>query len=131
MTPMRSRRLKLALASVGLLMLITFAAYREIEHGITGIHIAFADDQTAIFEEMLEKVERGDIGEAADHLAYVVNYYPSGTKQVIGSRLDRVVERARRSALREIIASLRIKTHQDFGDDPERWIEGLKRLKAQ
>jgi hypothetical protein len=131
MTPMRSRRLKLVLASVGLLMLITFAAYREIEHGITGIHIAFADDQTAIFEEMLEKVERGDIGEAANSLAYVVNYYPSGTKQVIGSRLDRVVERARRSALREIIASLRIKTHQDFGDDPERWIEGLKRLKAR
>jgi hypothetical protein len=131
MTPMRSRQLKLVLASVGLLMLITFAAYREIENGITGIHIAFADDQTAIFEEMLDKVERGDIGEAADYLAYVVNYYPSGTKQVTGSPLDRVVERARRSALHEIIASLRIKTHQDFGDDPERWIEGLKRLKAQ
>jgi hypothetical protein len=72
MTPMRRRQLKLALASVGLLMLITFAAYREIENGITGIHIAFADDQTAIFEEMLEKVERGDIGEAADFQAEMV-----------------------------------------------------------
>ena len=131
MSPMRRRQLKLVLASVALLMLITFAAYREIQNGITGIHIAFADEQTAIFEEMLEQAQRGDIGEAADCLAYVANYYPSGTKQDIGSRLDRVVERARRSALREIIASLRIKTHQDFGDDPERWIDGLKRLKAQ
>jgi hypothetical protein len=40
MTPMRSRRLKLVLASVGLLMLIPFAAYREIENGITGIQNA-------------------------------------------------------------------------------------------
>ena len=46
-------------------------------------------------------------------------------KQTEGSALDRVVERARQSAVREIIAILRSRTGKDFGDDPRRWIEGL------
>src|SRR5438105_15566668 len=72
------------------------------------IHVSFADDQTEIFEEMRAKaVSAADPHEAAGYLEYAVNYYPSGTKQDSGSRLDRVVERARRSAIREIIAHLR------------------------
>ena len=60
------------------------------------------------------------------YLEYALWYYPSGTKQTKSSRLDRVVERARRCAVREIIAILRSRTGRDFGDDPRRWIDGLR-----
>jgi hypothetical protein len=64
--------------------------------------------------------ESADVG----YLEYALSYYPSGTKQTEGSALDRVVERARQSAVREIIAILRFKTGKDFGGDPRRWIDG-------
>jgi hypothetical protein len=59
-------------------------------------------------------------------LEYAPRYYPSGTKQTKGSRLDRLLERARQCAVREIIAILRSRTGEDFGDDPRRWTEGLR-----
>jgi hypothetical protein len=99
--------------------------YCAVNSALTAIRIAFADEQTAIFEEMRRKVKDSDAVDVGP-LEYVVWYYPSGTKQTVGSRLDRVVERARQSAVREIIAILRDKTDRDFGDDPRRWIEGLK-----
>jgi hypothetical protein len=37
-----------------------------------------------------------------------------------------VVERAREGAVREMIAVLRTRTGKEFGDDPRRWIEGLR-----
>jgi hypothetical protein len=99
-------------------------AYRLTDDFWTKLQIAFAEDQTAIFEQMRQKVAESD-GVEVGCLEYVVSYYPSGTKQIAGSRLDRVVERARRSAVREIIATLRAKTGKDLGDVPQRWIEGL------
>ena len=60
------------------------------------------------------------------YLEYALWYYPSGTKQTKGSGLDQVVERARQCAVREIIEILRSRTRKDFGDDPRRWIEGLR-----
>ena len=131
MTSMRNRRLKLVLAWVGVIVLVSFAAYREIEGAVTRLRIAFADDQTAIIEEIREKAEQADTKEVADCLGYALNYYPSGTKQLTGSPLDRIVERARRSALREIIARLRIKTRHDFGDDPQRWVDGLRGVRLR
>jgi hypothetical protein len=92
---------------------------------LTGLQIAFADEQTAIFEQMRRQTaesETVDVG----YLQYTLSYYPSGSKQTEGSALDRVVERARQSAVREIIAILRSRTGKDFGDDPRRWIEGLR-----
>jgi len=123
---MQSRRFKSVLAWVGAILLIGFAGLCQIESAVTRLKIAFAEEQTSLFEEMREKVERSDPVEAADYLGYTLLYYPSGTKQVAGSPLDRVVERARRSAVREMIALLRTKTVHDFGDDPQRWLEGLK-----
>jgi hypothetical protein len=96
-----------------------------IHHAVTGMQIAFADEQTAIFEQMRRQSaesESVDVG----YLDYAVSYYPSGTKQTAGSALDRVVERSRQSAVREIIAILRSRTGKDLGDDPRRWIEGLR-----
>ena len=98
---MRSRRSKLILLWSGMVLLISFIGYREIAQAPTRIRIAFADEQTAIFEEMREKVERADPAEATNYLRYAVDYYPSGTKQVAGSALDRLVERARRNSARD------------------------------
>jgi hypothetical protein len=92
---------------------------------IMSLHIAFAEDQTAIFDEM-----RRQTGESAavdvSYLEYTLSYYPSGTKQTKDSRLDQIVERARQCAVREIIAILRLRTRKDFGDDPQRWIQELR-----
>jgi len=92
---------------------------------ITGIQIAFADEQTAIFEEMRTETANSAAVDAR-YLEYALRYYPSGMKQTKGSTLDRVVERARQCALREIMAILRSRTGKDFGDDPQQWIEGLR-----
>ena len=91
------------------------------------LRLAFAEEQTQIFDEMRTKARHSPPKEAVLSLQYVVRYYPSGTKQVQGSRLDLIVERARQNAINEIIASLRTKMGRDLGDDPERWIEEFER----
>jgi hypothetical protein len=104
------------------LLLVTFGWFFLHFASLT-IHVAFAEDQTETFEEMRSQAVRAaDPLNITSYLEYAVNYYPSGTKQVKGSPLDKVVERARRSAVREIIAHLRSKTGQDLGDDPQAWI---------
>jgi hypothetical protein len=127
MSPMRNRRLRLAGAWLGVVLLVALAIWSRVHSSITTLRISFADDQTAVFEQMRDKAEEGEAEEAADCLSYTLSYYPSGTKQESGSTLDRIVERARRGALRQIIATLRAKTGQDFGTDPKRWVEGLRR----
>jgi hypothetical protein len=86
-------------------------------------HVGCAIDQTWIFDEMRIKALQGDVADAAGCLEYVVRYYPSGTKQETGSQLDRVVERDRALAVRDIIVYLRTKTGEDLGDNPEAWIK--------
>lgn len=83
-----------------------------------------AAEQMQIFEEMRVKALTAESpAAAAAFLDYTVSYYPSGTKHTTGSRLDRMVEQARASAVREIIVELRKKTGEDLGDDPEAWIK--------
>jgi hypothetical protein len=64
-----------------------------------------------------------DTQAAVGYLEYAHNYYPSGTKQVRGSRLDRIVERSRSLAELRIIQMLRVVTGQELGDDAELWIQ--------
>ena len=92
---------------------------------MTNIRVALANDQTRIFDDMRRQAAAAEPAKAADYLDYAVGYYPSGTKQVAGSSLDAIVERARRNAVREIITNLRERTGQDYGDDPHAWIEAL------
>ncbi len=101
-------------------------AYQLFDRFLTELHVVFAEDQTAIFEAMRQKTVDADVADAGP-LAYVMTYYPSDTKQAAGSLLDRIVERARRSAIREIISVLRTRTGLDLGDDPAPWIEKLER----
>ncbi len=111
---MLPRRQIIAAMVVGAILVgIGFCLFHQV---MTHVQIAFADEQTAIFEQMRRRTAESpsvDVG----FLEYALSYYPSGTKQAEGSALDRIVERARQSAVREIITSLRDRTDKDFGDD--------------
>ena len=87
------------------------------------IQTKFAQEQIAIFTEMSNRSMAGNPAQAAECLAYVVNYYPSGTKQSRSSALDDLVERQRERAQQEIIAILRARTRDDLGQKPEPWIK--------
>jgi len=94
------------------------------QYGWQHIEIMFADEQTSIFDEMRTQAEQvTSVDEIVGSLQYVVHYYPSGTKQRPGTRLDRIVERHRAAVVRAILVHLRQVTGQDLGDDPELWIE--------
>ncbi len=110
----------LGVACVGLLVLCGSLFW---SHGWTTIRVAWASEQTKIFDEMRTQALGSDSADAAGCLKYVVGYYPSGSKQETGSRLDRMVERERALAARDIIAYLRTKTGEDLGDSPEAWIQ--------
>ena len=86
------------------------------------VRLAFASEQVHIFDEMRNRALQSDASGAAECLEYVVAYYPSGTKQEVGSRLDRMVESARVQSVREILAYLRTKTGEDLGSNPESWV---------
>lgn len=86
------------------------------------LRVAFASEQVYIFDEMRDKALHLEAAGAAGCLEYVVGYYPSGTKQVSGSRLDRMVESARARSINDILAYLRSKTGEDLGADPQSWI---------
>ena len=116
------KRLTIALGILcaGLLVICGCLFWR---FGWQGIQIAFASEQTEIFDEMRTKALQSDPAGAAGYLEYVVRYYPSGTKQEAGSKLDRIVERERAFAERDIMAYLRTKTGEDLGANPEAWIQ--------
>lgn len=115
------KRLMVVLAVLcGLLALTSVALF--MGYAPLVLRVAFASEQVHIFEEMRDKAFHSDPSGAADCLVYVVNYYPSGTKQESGSRLDRMVEIARSHSVREILAYLRAKTGEDLGTEPESWI---------
>lgn len=90
------------------------------------VRVALADEQTLIFDDMRIQALQSDPVKAVDFLEYALNYYPSGTKQIEGSRLDRIVERARAGAVSAIINDLRKRSGKDFGEDPQRWIDQFK-----
>ncbi len=103
--------------------LLVLSGWIYWNYGMLKIQVAFASEQTKIFDEMRQKALQSDPTEATGFLAYAAYYYPSGTKQDTGSRLDRIVERDRALAVRDIIAYLRTKTGEDLGTGPEPWIQ--------
>ena len=88
------------------------------------ITASFADDQTLRIQEFRDQaLATNDPGKAASYLDAVIGYYPSGTKQQRGTKLDRLVERHRNDASMAIIRHLRQITGKDLGNDPQRWLE--------
>ncbi len=84
----------------------------------------FADEQTELFDQMRSYALNSTTpSEIAGFLQYIVHYYPSGTKQRAGSRLDRVVERHRAAVVRDIVGHLQRTTGDKLGENPDAWIE--------
>lgn len=122
MTTETQRRLTIGLGVLSLILL-ALAVWLFAESAMLHFRVVMADGDTDIHAQMLEEARATkNPAKAAQCLSYLVSYYPSGSKQVAGSKLDRVVERCRRSSALVIIAHLRVLTSQDLGDKPEAWI---------
>lgn len=71
---------------------------------VTIAHIALADEQTAIFEDMVNQASKvlsdspPNVRQAVEYLQYAHHYYPSGTKQTTGTRLDQFGQQAKSSS---------------------------------
>src|SRR6266567_5616984 len=99
------RRHLFAVTSVILLLFLIVAMTR---YELLKFRVAFADDQISIFREMRRSAgNTSDPHEIAGFLSYTVTYYPSGTKQLMGSALDRMVEAARSDAVAAILVRFR------------------------
>lgn len=117
---------------IGIAVLGALCVWLALNNVLINIRISLAREQTAIFDDMRESLEKSaDPMQQVEFLESAVGYYPSGTKQVAGSSLDRIVERARQNAVRDMITTLRARTGEDFGDDPKQWIEGLKKAELR
>jgi hypothetical protein len=114
--------------SAAIVVLLAVILVQFLQYGSTTIRIAFAAEQTETFEQMVAKASTSlrqsppDTRGAVGCLRYARWYYPSGTKQTEGSRLDQIVERCRGLAEARIIQMLREATGKDLGDDAEHWI---------
>src|ERR1051325_9256958 len=82
----------LGVICIGLLVLCGSLFWR---YGTLRIRVILASEQANIFAEMRARALTSDPTGAARCLEYVVNYYPSGSKQETGSRLDWIVEHER------------------------------------
>jgi hypothetical protein len=122
---MKEVQYKRTAIALGILCLVLLACFGVVfwNYGLQKTEVALAEEQTRIFEAMRVKAMEGDSVVAVECLEYVVHYYPSGTKQRIGSRLDRVVDRNRALTEQAIITSLRHKTHEDLGTNSALWIQ--------
>jgi hypothetical protein len=122
MTTSGYKRLATVLGIVCVALLV-FCGCLLWNYGWLTIRVAWASEQTEIFEEMRTKaLETSAIG-AAGYLDYAANYYPSGSKQETGSRLDRMVERERLRAIRDITSHIQSKSGQATGTNSQAWAE--------
>jgi hypothetical protein len=98
-----------------------------VQYAILTARVALAEEQIGIFDEMEARAKLQPYENGVDALQYVVRYYPSGTKQVEGSKLDSVVECCRTRTAQSIIDILRKKSGKDLGPNPEAWIEDIRK----
>ena len=118
---MTRRRLAKTVAIIAVVVLFGWCVSQL---AVARMQIAFAEEQVTVFEQMERKARSSSTQGAVECLEYVLNYYPSGTKQTPGSKLDKKVEEARHKAASAIVADLRSRGGTDLGDDPLSWIEG-------
>ena len=96
--------------------------YCMIQNGLLRVQAAWASEQIEVCHSMMQKSQTATAKDAISYLGYTVGYYPSGTKQVRGSTLDKAVERVRADAVARILTRLRSLTGKDLGDDPVVWM---------
>jgi len=74
--------------SVVAFLLLAVSVLLAFNYGSLKLRVALAHGQIDVFESMRSKAMNSTPAEAAGYLEYAASYYPSGTKQVPGSRLD-------------------------------------------
>ena len=110
------------LLTLALALVAGLAGYIGARHFLLRTRVAWAQEQIEVFHAMRDRALDAQTKDAVGFLRYAVEYYPSGTKQIPGYALDRVVEQARAEMVRETVADLRKKASTDLGADPQRWI---------
>ena len=110
--------------SIALIASTGSAGYWFVRWGYLRVQVALGEEQARMFEECRIEALRSSAPERiVDYIQGAIDYYPSGTKQRVGSHVDRMVELSRQAAIRDMIAHLRVTTGIDLGADPEKWIE--------
>ena len=111
----------LGIASLALLVLLAYSRFQLAE--LRG-EIRYANDIIGRFERDRDAAYNGTVTEAADALWQL--HFPSfdwqGAPEPFHRSVARLVERQRCAAVRDVIASLRARTAEDLGHDPEVWI---------
>lgn len=124
----KSRRILSAVVIAALLVVIVWQYLLYVD---LRLRAAFAEEQIAVFSDLTDRAQSSleqnpaDVKAAVQFLAYVRDYYRSGTKQSAGSALDRVVENSRRMTMLRMMEMLRQATGEDAGSEPEDWISTL------
>ena len=114
--------------SVVVVLLLAVIIWQAIGQAWSSLQLSFAAQQTEIFDDMVTKASQAlgqtppNVKAAVSYLVYTHRYYPSGTKQTRGSRLDGIVERCRSVAETRIIEMLRDATRKDLGNNMEDWV---------
>ena len=89
----------LSIANLIMVMFVTlavcFSGVYFIRHGLLTVRVAFAEEQLGVFRDMVAKAKGGSQEDCLESLQQTVSYYPSGTKQRKGTKLDTMVEQAR------------------------------------
>ena len=89
-------------------------AWLACQFGKATMQAAFAEEQVRIFYAMRDRARPLSPVQAVESLEYAAGYYPSGTKQTAGSRLDRLVEAVRVDVCRQIMGELKTKTGEQI-----------------
>ena len=101
------------------LLLFTF-----VKFGMHMIHVELGKGQVEMFYRMKADALQSDSVERMIFcLDFIHTCYPSGTKQTKGTRMDSIVENVRTEVMGDIVSALRMKTGEDYGDDPVKWIK--------
>jgi len=121
---MGQNRRPIIIVSLLVIVCLATAGYSYFQYALLQLHVAFAEGQTVYFEEDRRRaLASNSPDEIVALMESTVNYYPSGTKQPTGTRVDRIVERARNLAAADMILRLKQVTGLDLGKDPAKWIE--------
>jgi hypothetical protein len=123
MTLSANHRWVWALGGLSLVWLV-LAGYCFARWGLLHVQVALGEEQTQMFEQCrAQALQSSDPTRITGLIQAARIYYPSGTKQAVGSHVDRMVERSRSLAIDDMIARLRNVTGLDLGKDPQRWID--------
>ena len=88
--------MKVRLISTGLCVSLLLNGWMGWELMRGFLHLSGACDQTLIFTQQADLAEAGQASQ--ESLDYVRDYYPSGSRQPTGTKLDLIVERNRELA---------------------------------